>query len=129
VRNPWDRAVSYYHWLREQSFKHPAVGLSKSLGFDDFMRHSDTVAAFRNNPASFYMIDAAGRERCNVFVRMEYLEQDLAPVEDHLGFSLTLGQVNHSNRSQNYREYYDESLAAFLGELCAKDVMRFNYHF
>ena len=30
VRNPWDRAVSYYHWLREQSFAHPAVGLAKS---------------------------------------------------------------------------------------------------
>ena len=33
VRNPWDRAVSYYHWLREQSFDHPAVHLARSLGF------------------------------------------------------------------------------------------------
>ena len=22
VRNPWDRVVSYYHWLRKQSFDH-----------------------------------------------------------------------------------------------------------
>lgn len=33
VRNPWDRAVSYYHWLHDQSFAHPAVGLAKSLTF------------------------------------------------------------------------------------------------
>ena len=25
VRNPWDRMVSYYHWLRDQRFVHPAV--------------------------------------------------------------------------------------------------------
>jgi len=28
VRNPWDRVVSYYHWLQGQSFDHPAVGLA-----------------------------------------------------------------------------------------------------
>ena len=31
VRNPWDRMVSYYHWLREQSFDHPAVGLAQAI--------------------------------------------------------------------------------------------------
>ncbi|MFN3606262.1 MAG: sulfotransferase family 2 domain-containing protein, partial [Cypionkella sp.] len=25
VRNPWDRLVSYYHWLADQTFDHPAV--------------------------------------------------------------------------------------------------------
>ena len=24
VRNPWDRGVSYFHWLREQKFEHTA---------------------------------------------------------------------------------------------------------
>ena len=31
VRNPWDRVVSYYHWLRAQAFAHPAVGLAKAM--------------------------------------------------------------------------------------------------
>ena len=30
VRNPWDRMVSYYHWLRDQRFDHPAVTLARS---------------------------------------------------------------------------------------------------
>ena len=29
VRNPWDRMVSYYHWLRTQSYEHPAVAMAK----------------------------------------------------------------------------------------------------
>ena len=31
VRNPWDRLVSYYAWLRAQSFEHPAVALAKKV--------------------------------------------------------------------------------------------------
>jgi drug/metabolite transporter (DMT)-like permease len=32
VRNPWDRMVSYYHWLRVQRFDHPAVRLAGAVG-------------------------------------------------------------------------------------------------
>src|SRR6056297_170553 len=31
VRNPWDRMVSYYHWLLGQSFDHPAVRLAQAV--------------------------------------------------------------------------------------------------
>ena len=37
VRNPWDRVVSYYHWLRDQGFDHPAVLLAQNLSFEDFV--------------------------------------------------------------------------------------------
>ena len=37
VRNPWDRVVSYYHWLQTQTFEHPVVSLARSLDFNDFV--------------------------------------------------------------------------------------------
>ncbi|MBV1927325.1 MAG: sulfotransferase family protein, partial [Rhodobacteraceae bacterium] len=33
VRNPWDRVVSYYHWLREQQFNHSLVALAQTQNF------------------------------------------------------------------------------------------------
>jgi len=39
VRNPWDRAVSYYHWLKAQNFENPAVHLAQILSFADFTCH------------------------------------------------------------------------------------------
>ena len=45
VRNPWDRMVSYYHWLRGQGFAHPAVTLAQGLDFAGFVRHPQTAAS------------------------------------------------------------------------------------
>ena len=37
VRNPWDRVVSYYHWLRSQNFDHAAITLAQTHTFSDFL--------------------------------------------------------------------------------------------
>jgi hypothetical protein len=129
VRNPWDRVVSYYHWLGEQSFEHPAVELAKTLGFEGFLRHPDTVRAFRNSPSAFYMVDAQGVERSDAFIRIEHLDQDLKALEHHLGFELVVGRTNSSNRSVDYRSYYDDDLSEFVAALCAEDISRFGYTF
>ena len=129
VRNPWDRAVSYYHWLRAQNFDHPAVGLAKLLDFNRFMRDPITVGAFHDWPSGAYMRDASGIERCDMFMRIEHLEEDVQPLVEHLGFDLEIPVANVSDRNSDYRTYFDDSLAEFVGALCAEDVRRFGYSF
>lgn len=128
VRNPWDRAVSYYHWLRGQGFDHRAVGLAKTLGFSDFLRHPHTVDTLSGWPYGRYLQDASGQEHSALFIRLEHLEQDAAPLWDHLGFTLEIPHENRSERS-GYRDYYDADLAAHLGQVCAEDIARFGYQF
>ncbi|SLN55855.1 Sulfotransferase family protein [Falsiruegeria litorea R37] len=129
VRNPWDRAVSYYHWLREQSFDHPAVELAKGLAFKPFLLHPKTEVGFRTMPAAAYVRRSDGREQCHAFVRMEHLAQDLKPVEDHLGFPLELPHINRSRRGADYRAYFDDESTEAVQEMCAPDIQRFDYRF
>lgn len=130
VRNPWDRAVSYYSWLRDQSFAHPAVGLAKLLGFSDFLAHPQTEASLRGWPYGAYLRAADGTERCDLFARLEHLDADLAPFEAHLGFRLTpLARANPSARNRDWRPYYTTADAERLAECCAEDIARFGYRF
>lgn len=130
VRNPWDRMVSYYHWLQGQGFDHPAVTLAKTVDFATFLRHPQTITAMRTAPYGRYVTDAQGQERCNLFIRLEHLDQDLAPLETHLGFRLgPLQRTNASERDADYRSYYDEATQALVGTLCAADISRFKYQF
>ena len=129
VRNPWDRMVSYYHWLRAQRFSHPAVTLAQSSSFEAFVLSDLTRDTMRAASYGHYVTDAAGRERVNAFVRLEALEADLAPVWDHLGFTLDIPHVNRSERPEDYRTAYTEETAEAVAQMCAADIARFNYRF
>ncbi|AHD00503.1 sulfotransferase family 2 domain-containing protein [Leisingera methylohalidivorans] len=129
VRNPWDRAVSYYHWLQEQRFSHPAVQLAQTLEFRAFVQHPQIVSAFQGSPAVSYMRRADGAEQCQLYIRLEHFQEDARPLFDHLGFSLDLPRVNESGRQRDWRGYYDDAAAEAIAGACAADIGQFEYSF
>jgi Sulfotransferase family len=129
VRNPWDRAVSYYHWLREQTFNHSAVRLSQTLSFAEFITHRQICESFRASPAGHYMQGSDTVEHCDAFIRIEHFEQDAAPLIDHLGFDLGLETKNTSKRNVDFRPYYTGNTAESIADCCAEDIERFGYDF
>lgn len=130
VRNPWDRMVSYYHWLRAQRFDHPAVALARVADFSGFLADPGQQAAIAAWPAAAYVTTSSGAERCDLFARLERLDDDLAPFEAHLGFRVTpLARANLSDRRADWRGYYSDADAALVARLCAPDIARFGYRF
>ncbi|PZR00649.1 MAG: Type II secretory pathway, pullulanase PulA [Cereibacter sphaeroides] len=130
VRNPWDRVASYYHWLRAQSFAHPAVGLARAKSFSGFLNHPQTRASLSAHSYGSYMRDAGGADRCSLYARLEHLETDLAPFEAHVRFRITpLPRVNASDRVRDWRPYYSDADAELVAELCTEDIARFGYRF
>ena len=129
VRNPWDRVVSYYHWLRMQSFAHPAVGLAKAHDFSGFLNHPQTQTSLRLWPAEAYLRRADGAEQPCLFVRLEAYAEDIQPFEAHVGFRLPLPRVNASARRTDWRGYYSDADAGLVADLCRADVERFGYRF
>ncbi len=130
VRNPWDRLVSYYHWLRLQRFDNPSVMLAKSLNFRGFLWHDHTGDSLLAWPYGRYLRDRDGVDRCRLWIRLEQIEQDSAALEQHLGFTLLpLPRVNESGRGRDYRPFYTDSDMVRVADLCAEDIARFGYSF
>lgn len=129
TRNPWDRLVSYWTWLRAQGFGHPAVALAKGTTFSGFLNAPATQASLLANPLSRYLTDGSGTERPALVLRLERLDEDMAPLVRHLGFHPEVGRVNASERPRDWRPFYSEADAALVGRLCAPDVARSGYGF
>ena len=116
--------------LRGQGFAHPAVGLAKALSFGDFLNHPQTRTSLALWPYPAYLRDRAGQDRATLYVRLERIDEDIAPFEAHLGFRLTpLPRANESARGRDWRPAYSDADAALVAELCAEDIARFGYSF
>ena len=129
VRNPWDRIVSYYHWLQAQGFDHPAVTAAKTLEFSEFLRAPQVAGPLKAASYGSYVTGPDGRERCDLFVRLEHLDEDLPVLEQALGIKLApFPKVNESARVATAQAYCDAD-RDYVADLCAQDIERFGYRF
>ena len=129
VRNPWDRMVSYYHWLSDQTFDHPMVALAQQVSFAEFLRDAALQASILQHPYGRYVAGADAKERETLFIRLENFAKDAAPFAAHLGFDPVLPRVNVSRRERGYHGYYGDEDRAIVARLCAEDIARFGYDF
>lgn len=129
VRNPWDRLVSYYHWLQIQTYDHPAVTLAQNVDFSTFLNAPVTQASVAVHGYRSYVSDAQGTEHANLYARIEAVDEDLRPFWDHTGFRLSLPHANRSTRDRDYRRYYSDADADLVATLCAADIARSGYRF
>lgn len=129
VRNPWDRAVSTYHWLRQQTFDHPTTRLAKAVDFTSFLNDAYFLRSFAH-PYAHFVEDKAGVEQPAHFFRLERLDEELVPLWDHLGFNLNpIAPANVSPRKRDYRSYFTDADQETIARVCADDIARFGYGF
>jgi hypothetical protein len=132
VRNPWDRFVSLYHYLRDRyadpafSGKQPRMAelFRRAPDFDTYARIYEQD---RRDQASMVR-DYDGSVLVNFVGRYERLAEDLARVGAATGIDLTVPHLNASDHGP-YRDYYTARTRAKIAELYATDIALFGYTF
>ena len=99
------------------------------MTLQSFCINPDVWRPLQASPYRSYVQGPSGADYCNLYVRLEHLTLDIAPLEEHLGFRIDVGHVNASARDQDYRAYYTNDLRDHVARICADDIARFEYAF
>ncbi|MEM9423072.1 MAG: sulfotransferase family 2 domain-containing protein [Pseudomonadota bacterium] len=138
VRNPWDRAVSIYHYglkNTKSAWHQPAAGagtFKKFLYTDMMARHfrpTPPLTALPEGPydVDTFMRDSKGNDRGRIF-RLEELHMIESVLKQEAGIDVKLPHVNATDRTA-YRDYYDDESQHQVAFLFEKDIKRFDYTF
>ena len=132
VRNPWDRAVSYYHYLIQhyahKGKKHVNTFLKDYPIFDKFIEFywEPRFSQWR------YYVDENEKIVPNFIGRFENLQDDFNYICNKIEIPKTvLPHLNQStNRHKDYRKHYTKSSSIdIIAKTCAKEIKYFQYCF
>lgn len=135
VRNPFDRIVSLYSYLRNGN------RLSKRMDFRDFVfritqRPIPDIGFYRDrglsscNPQSRWLRNEADDIGVDLIGRVEALPQFMDELADRLQIQLnTTPHENRSERDTSYRTYYDRETRLAVATRFSDDLDRFDYDF
>ena len=130
VRNPWDRFVSAYFYLKKggngsapQDLR-SQTQIGKYKSFTDFVKNDNFFKMWHFKPLSFYIDD-----EMDFIGKLENLQEDFNIICDKIG--IPRQELPHRNKSshKHYTEYYDDETKEIVAEKYAKDIEYFGYEF
>jgi hypothetical protein len=133
IRNPWDRVVSGYHYVRGAKLFWKENGWYEDtfMSFNQFVEMSWKFFDEKQNQTWFYSmtpqiewIDDSG-----IQLKCENLSQDFKQVQDLFCCYEELGVVNFSDRLPGYRQYYNQKTKKIVSDIFQEDIDTFKYTF
>ena len=133
VRNPWDRLVSLFHYLKK------AGRLHRNISFAIFCKQVtqeritpiglyNSIGLSQCNPQSTWVTDKKGKLIVDFVGKYESLESDFAKICGLLDIHKKLPHLNKTNH-KDYRSYYDKTSKRLVEDFYKQDIQLFNYQF
>jgi chondroitin 4-sulfotransferase 11 len=135
VRNPWDRLVSTYFFLREggvnwQDRQWSERNLAGYRDFGSFVRDWLTPENARGwvhfMPQSHFICNQAGGLMVDFVGRFERLSDDFDVVAQRLGRATKLPLMNQSEHA-HFATYYDNETQDIVRRVYSRDIEAFGY--
>ena len=139
TRNPWDRVVSAYSWLKSRDIHRLAHnGSGAKCNFEEFvywleeneevMRHDRDNHDWRHPFAVWDWITIEGHVAVDYLCSMHTLQSDYEFLSNKIGLKKSLP---HSNKSEHgdYRKYYNSKMIDSVAKVFNNDIQYFKFNF
>ena len=135
VRNPWDRLVSTYSFLRRGGMNDldrawSERNLRQYDSFDDFVRRGLRLAEVRSwvhfRPQTDFVMSHDGKIMLDYIGRFETISEDFATVAKRLGIGANLVH-NNSGSHAPFASVFSAETAAIVADVYARDARAFGY--
>lgn len=140
VRNPWDRLVSAYFFLKGGGFDSSDKAIFSPLieqypTFNDFVEllyyNKEYMKLTHFHPQYNWIKTPSGKTPIDYIGKLENLDEALKEIYNNLGMDYAdkPKQLNASIRKADFREYYTKKTRDMVAELYRKDIKLLGYHF
>ena len=136
VRNPWERMISYYRYMKNRDDTHLGnhpidfkPWLAKTIGPNpDF--HYEGHLGRLYKPQVYWLKDKTGMVNMDFIGRFENLAADFESLCKRLETSVpNLPHTNSSGQPVNVSDWYDDESRALVDHFYKEDIDYFNYNF
>jgi hypothetical protein len=147
IRNPWDRAVSFYNHYKYRQYDFviqqqkeeanipmpEAAEDARRLSFKDFI-FKHFAHNFNSNVSTIPYMFFDGKYYMDYVIRLESIKKDLHDLQRKLQIDLRSGVPHHNNNDEfisriPYQDYYDFETKNLIKRAFDWDIKTFNYIF
>lgn len=129
VRNPWDRMVSSFHYVRKHE-EHRVYPYVKDKNFKEYLRwrlyNNDVETLYTQ---SHFVMDEEGNQIVDYIGKFENLQENFDFICQKIGIDQIELPVVNKTKHNAYRDYYDEETKYWIEDYFREDIKNFQYEF
>lgn len=129
VRNPWDKAVSQFVFMRKRPDLMDFIGMQPTDDFKTYLEITQRKSHVQWMPQYMFILDQDGTTLVDHILRFETFESDVKQTLAAIGAERT--ELLHQKKGDrtHYTDYYDEDTKTMVAEAYSTDIRMFGYRY
>lgn len=130
VRNPWDKAVSQFEYMKKRKDLRDYIGMSENDSFKKYLSLIQRNIHVQWDVQHKFIVDNNEKLMVDFVGKFESFESDVSKILGKLKI-VGIDKIPHVNKSirSHYKDYYDSESREIIQYLYKKDIELFGYKF
>lgn len=138
VRNPWDRLVSAFFYLKKGGMhsidkQWAKENIDEFTSFEEFVKRwlnkKNIYSGVHFKPQSYWICNENKKIMVDFIARLETIDQDFLFISNKIGSNKKIIKKLNTSPRLEYRKYYDDNTKNIVHNIYKDDIELFGYDF